>query len=79
MNDGGNFCGYDLLNLSLGEAGFVSCPNSPAMYCGPEELLGLCRSLLDSESKVRKRTSLAATASERVLDWSAFLVSLNRK
>ena len=29
-----SFCGYDLLDLSLGETGFVSSPNHPAKY-GP--------------------------------------------
>ena len=39
-DDGGDwasfwsFCGYDLLDLSLGETGFVSSPNHPAKY-GP--------------------------------------------
>ena len=29
-----SFCGYDLLDLSLGETGYVSSPNYPADY-GP--------------------------------------------
>ena len=29
-----SFCGYDLLDLSIGEAGFLSSPNYPAKY-GP--------------------------------------------
>ena len=29
-----SFCGYDLLDLRLGETGFVSSPNYPAKY-GP--------------------------------------------
>ena len=29
-----SFCGYDLLDLALGETGFVSSPNYPAKY-GP--------------------------------------------
>ena len=29
-----SFCGYDLVDLSLGETGFVSSPNHPAKY-GP--------------------------------------------
>ena len=29
-----SFCGYDLLDLSLGETGFISSPNYPAKY-GP--------------------------------------------